>query len=223
MQSNDVGLNDLLSSTADPRAAATDGEVSPHPVSIDIGHQNTAQNSEKVPGNARQEDRSDVARNIVLFEGSAGEVHQAVAELQLKFLSATLEPTAETARHRQLFLGETDGLPATAPADAITVAVRFETAPPRTPTAIPDALLAVKAITDRWRKTLTTGHVYFETRLVASAVAMVYCAGPRTGDVSRGLIGSLGGNRQAYFRLKRHFYDDDLRIFDKGIPGRDTL
>jgi hypothetical protein len=42
---------------------------------------------------------------------------------------------------------------------------------------------------------------------------MVYCAGPSTADASRGLIGSLGGHRQAYFRLKRHFYENDATFF----------
>jgi hypothetical protein len=175
-----------LLKAAGPQAAATNGELSP---------------------------ATNVVRNILLFEGPAHQVYHAIAELQRKCPLATVESSGATVRHRELFRKEADGLPATVPVDAITLAVQFETAPPRTPTSIPYALVAVKAITDRWRTTLTIGHVYFDTRLVASSVAMVCCAGPSTGDASRGLIGSLGGHRQAYFRLKRHFYDDDNTFF----------
>ena len=207
MFKNHQELQDIGSSAADPRAATPNGGVSPHPVSTDTGPCKTSQDL------AFPRDRFGVVRNIVLFEGPAPEVHHAVAEIRREYRSATTEPPEETARHRQLIRSETDGLPATVPADAITLAVRFETAPPRTPPSVPIALIGVKAITDRWRRTLTTGHVYFDTRLVGSAVAMVYCAGPSTGHMSRGLIGSLGGHRQAYFRLKRHFYDDDDTFF----------
>ena len=192
---------------AEPRAAVTNGEGSPDPVFSDTAPYNTSLDA------ARPKGGSGVARNIVLFEGPADDVHQAVAELQLEFPAATVEAPAETARHRGLFQKETDALPATVPADAIARAVRFETAPPRTPDSIPDAMVAVKTIIDRWRNTLTTGHVYFDTRLVASVVAVVYCGGPNSNDASRALIGSLGGRRQAYFRLKRHFYLDDSTFF----------
>lgn len=200
-------IQDIGKSAVGPRAAATNVEVSPNPISIDIRPGNTFQDL------ARPKDGPCVVRNIVLFEGDAHEVNRAVREIQREFPSATTETPKETARHRELFQNETDGLPATVPAGAITLALRFETEPPRTPTSTPDALVAVKAITDRWRTTLTTGHVFFDTRLVASALAIVYCAGPSTADPSRGLIGSLGGHRQAYFRLKRHFYDHDNTFF----------
>lgn len=149
MSKKDQKLQDIGSSAADPRAATPSEGLSPHPVSTDTGPCNTLQEF------ALPKDGFGVVRNIVLFEGPAHGVRQAIAELQRECPSATVESPGETARHRELFQKETDGLPTPAPADAITLAVRFETAPPPTPTSIPVALVAVKAITDRWRKALT--------------------------------------------------------------------
>lgn len=161
----------------------------------------------------RPDTAPEIARNVLLFEAPAHEMDQVLAETQRAFPTAIPETPDETARHRQLFLKESDGLPATAPDGAITLALRFESAPPETPFSIPGALVRVKEIIGRWSKTVTIGHLYFDTRLVPSAIAMVYCKGPFAGGSNSGVIGSFSGQRDVYYRLKRHFYSDENTFF----------
>ena len=206
-------LNDLLGSSAGRRAAVTNREASPHTVSIDPGPRNMSQVSGKSPGNGGPEGAPGVVRNIVLVEGPAHEVHEAVAELQLEFPAATLEPTEQTARHRELFRKETHALPETAPAAAITVALGFETEPPDASVSVPDALRRVNPVVERWRNTLMIGHLYFDTRRVPSAAAIIRCEGPVAESATPGVDVSRSGQMPLYSRIELHFCDDYNAFF----------
>jgi hypothetical protein len=154
----------------------------------------------------------------VLVEGPAPEAHQAVAELQLEFPAATLESTEETARHRALFKRETEALPETAPADAITVAVRFQTEPPEDSESVPDALLRVNPVIERWREILTIGQLYFDTRRVPTAAAIVRCEGPLAEGATPGVDDSRSGQMPLYSRIQQHFCAD-FNAFFRNVFG----
>ena len=172
-----------------------------------------SQVSGKSPGSAGPEGAPGVVRNVVLVEGPAHEVHEAVAELQLEFPAATLEPTEQTARHRELFGKETHALPETVPADAITVALGFETEPPDASVSEPDAVLRVNPVVERWRNTLMIGHLYFDTRRVPSAAAIIRCEGPLAESATPGVDVSRSGQMPLYSRIELHFCDDYNAFF----------
>ena len=154
-----------------------------------------------------------VVRNIVLVEGPAQEAHQAVAEVQREYPSATVESPAETGRHRELFRKETHALPTAPPADAVTVALRFQSEPPEDSESVPDALLRVYPVVERWRNTLTIGHVYFDPRRVPSAAALIRCVGPHAESASPGVDDSRSKQLPLYSRIEQHFCDDYNAFF----------
>ena len=195
------------------RAGATKGEASPRTVNNGPGPCDTPQSSGKSPGRVRPQDGSGVVQNIVLFEGPEQGVRQAVAEIQREYPSATVESAAETARHRELFRRETHALPAAPPADAITIAVRFQSEPPEDSESVPDALLRVYPVIERWREILTIGQLYFDPRRVPSAAAMIRCVGPNAESASPGVADSRSAQMPLYSRIQQHFCGDFNAFF----------
>ena len=210
-----------LFKSASPRAVAPNGEVCPgttaaqcnDPVSSGPGPCDTPQSSTKNRGSSGPEGAPCVVRNIVLVEGPAQEAHQAVAEVQREYPSATVESPAETGRHRELFRKETHALPTAPPADAITVAVRFETEPPDASVSVPDALLRIYPIVERWRNTATIGHLYFDPRRVPYAAALIRCVGPNAESASPGVADSRSAQMPLYSRIQQHFCGDFNAFF----------
>src|ERR1022692_1202432 len=195
------------------RAGATKGEASPRTVNNGPGPCDTPQSSGKSPGRVRPQDGSGVVQNIVLFEGPEQGVRQAVAEIQREYPSATVESAAETARHRELFRRETHALPAAPPADAITIAVRFQSEPPEDSESVPDALLRVYPVIERWREILTIGQLYFDPRRVPSAAAMIRCVGPNAESASPRVADSRSAQMPLYSRIQQHFCGDFNAFF----------
>ena len=165
-------------------------------------------------GQSSPEDGSGgVVQNIIISEGPAHEVPQAIGEIQQEFPSATVESAAETSRHRELFRRETHALPAAPPADAITIAVRFQSEPPEDSESVPDALLRVYPVIERWREILTIGQLYFDPRRVPSAAAMIRCVGPNAESASPGVADSRSAQMPLYSRIQQHFCGDFNAFF----------
>jgi hypothetical protein len=194
------------------RAAPTKGEASPRTVTNGPGPCARSQGAGSRRGQSSPEGAPCVVRNIVLVEGPALEAHQAVAEIQREYPSATVESPGETARHRELFRTTTHGLTATAPADAITVAVRFLSEPPEDSESVPDALLRVNPVIERWQEILTIGQLYFDTRRIATAPAMICCVGPHAKSASPG-VDDRSGQMPLYSRIQQHFCADFNAFF----------
>jgi hypothetical protein len=200
-------------SAADRRAAAPNGELpSPtsaaqcnDPVSSGPGPDDTPGSSGTSPGRGEPGGECGLVRNIVLVEGPAHESHQALAEVQVEFPAAELEPTEETERHRALFRTETHELPETPPAGAITLAVRFQSDPPEDSESVPDALVRVHPIVERWRNALTIAQPCFDPRRVPSAAAMIRCLGPHAVSASPEVDDSGRGQMSLYSRIQQHF------------------
>src|ERR1035441_490824 len=195
------------------RAGATKGEASPRTVNNGPGPCDRSQGSGSRRGQSSPVDGSGVVQNIVLSEGPEQGVRQAVAEVQREYPSATVESPGETGRHRELFRNETHALPTAPPADAVTVALRFQSEPPGDSESVPDALLRVYPVVERWRNTLTIGHVYFDPRRVPSAAALIRCVGPHAESASPGVDDSRSKQLPLYSRIEQHFCDDYNAFF----------
>ena len=106
-------------------------------------------------------------------------------------------------------------------ADHVTTAYHFIAAPAPSPLLPPATLLQIRELIAVWKKRLTLGYIAIDNQRVPYAAAVALCT-----DASEGIIGSLGGNRNAYFRILRHFHDDDFGSFFKeyvNIPNEGRI
>lgn len=90
------------------------------------------------------------------------------------------------------------------PLNPITTALRFETAPPRNPSDLPPTLDYAMSLFNESERDLGIGYAGIDTQRAPWAAAVAVCAGS-----SEGVVGSLGGNRSAYFQVLRHFFFAD--------------
>jgi hypothetical protein len=159
--------------------------------------------------------QKDKVHITILLEGSKENIRMAVEDLHRHFLSASQETVEETARHRNWLQNEIGALHSRVRNRHTTISFRLVTPGPVSLFSGPEVLRDVKEFTDLWRDRVSIVDFHIDTRTVPEATASVIWT---AGGKDQCIIGSLGNNHGAYFRIMRHFfYQDDTTAFFQAL------
>src|SRR5438552_12887655 len=139
--------------------------------------------------------------NIIISRGTRTESELFHAVLKQRCPDAVQEAPEEAQRHIEWLKAEIGGFVSAESVDHVTAAYYFITAPAPSPLC-PATLVELAELIASWKNRLTLGFVAIDKQRVPYAAALAICT-----DTSQSILGSLGGDRNAYFRILRHFHD----------------
>jgi hypothetical protein len=160
----------------------------------------------------------DVYCNVVVAQGRVGALSDLARKLHDHFKQVTEQPPEEAARHRDWIAGEIGGF-TTAPHHPIR-SWYFETESTRVATRTPDQQRVLTPLIATARsRSFTIGYIGIDMQQAPRAVAAAISS-----DADRGIVGSIGGNRDNYCRVLQHmFYNDSADELKHGLSDDDGI
>lgn len=180
---------------------------------IDLNRVTTALNEvQEETGQAPAIVTPDLFHIVILAHGGEAEVQSVAHEFGAQFPAAVQESPEEASRHRQWFQRELGSNVFTEAAHQTTRS--FRVAMPALPSSL-GTVFTLADLINRWSTVPVVAFIFLDTRRTPEAGASFVCR--RDGE-NLGNVGSLGGNRNIYFRVMSHLlYGDDETVFMRDL------